>query len=83
MSYTRSIYQKKCSACAETKMGACSRHFFMFMSDSKTEELYCKNMFSFKKLNNTPVSDEAISPSNLITKIPSYSETLSRDVMTL
>ncbi len=47
MSYTRSIYQKKCSACAETKMGACSRHFFMFMSDSKTEELYCKNMFSF------------------------------------
>ncbi len=83
MSYTRSVYQKKCSACADTKIGACSRHFFMFMADSKTEELYCRNMFTEKKINTTPVSGEVISPSNLITKISPYTETMSTNLVTL
>lgn len=35
MSYTTSIYQKKCIAYLEKKIGACGEHFFMFMVDSK------------------------------------------------
>jgi hypothetical protein len=52
MSYTKALYQSRCTECANTKIGACKRHFFMFCADSKSEELYGVNKMSIKKNNN-------------------------------
>lgn len=72
MSYTKSVYQKKCTKCAENKVGACNRHFFMFIADSKTEELYCRNIDLFqKKVKENFVDNERLD-SNFTTHITTY-----------
>ncbi len=82
MSYTKSVYQKKCAKCAENKIGACSRHFFMFLSDSKTEELYCRNVALFEKKVIENVVDNDTTNSNFTTLIPSYIPNLGENPLT-
>ncbi len=79
MSYTKSVYQKKCTKCAEIKVGACSRHFFMFLADSKTEELYCKNINFYKLIDKDTNIDKKTVDSNLNTYIPDYQSDYQSD----
>ncbi len=52
MSYTKALYQSRCTDCANTKIGACKKHFFMFCADSKSEELYGVDKMYIKEKNN-------------------------------